>query len=500
MLVIVALMAIVLFGAAALAVDVSLQTHTRRTLQNWTDAAALAGARDLPGDATQAVSDALTVVQKNSPWSSSLTWVAQAPVLSCTPSRCVVTDYPGPLGFSEYLVSVSSPPAHPLNPAYSSSNYLEVDVSQRVSNALAGVIGQARSTDAGHSIAYNSGPPGPYQYTFFSKIRAGSGNQVETVVGDAYLGQGFAPQSSGKAGLCVKEIPGPEPNGDSDGDAGGEQDDDLDDQGHVVFATVPPSVGPEPEYDSPCPSGNAGGGIYVQQSAPQPTAPTNCPSGSTPQQGKSTWVCVQPTPAVPNVPAPTPTQPDWCDFTLKHASPPGVYPVAAGCAATLDFSVGDIDCVSLVLRSGSRVKIDNKKSEQYVTSYAFDPAADPQAVAAIGKLAGAHNPLPCPGASTHPEDRSVVWAPDPGAAACTSSSCPTAMSNGSTGCCSDTLFVGTVYLPNQEVLFATNQAMEDVGSVYVGDWEVQSGNHPNPIVTYDAAAAASVAPALRLVE
>ena len=54
--------------------------------------------------------------------------------------------------------------------------------------------------------------------------------------------------------------------------------------------------------------------------------------------------------------------------------------------------------------------------------------------------------------------------------------------------------------PAQQVSFGTNQAMEDVGSVYCGQWNVQSGNHPNPMVSYDANASAPVRPGLRLVE
>jgi len=28
--------------------------------------------------------------------------------------------------------------------------------------------------------------------------------------------------------------------------------------------------------------------------------------------------------------------------------------------------------------------------------------------------------------------------------------------------------------------------MEDAGSIYCGNWQVQSGNHPNPVVSFDA--------------
>ena len=77
---------------------------------------------------------------------------------------------------------------------------------------------------------------------------------------------------------------------------------------------------------------------------------------------------------------------------------------------------------------------------------------------------------------------------------------PVALSKGSKGCCSGKLFVGSIFLPGQQVSFSTNQAMEDAGSVYCGDWHVQSGNHPNPAVSYDAGATPFVAEVLRLVE
>ena len=62
MLILVAMLGIVIFGAAALAVDLSIQTHDRRTLQNWTDTAALAGARDLPGTTSTAQVSAPTAM------------------------------------------------------------------------------------------------------------------------------------------------------------------------------------------------------------------------------------------------------------------------------------------------------------------------------------------------------------------------------------------------------------------------------------------------------
>jgi hypothetical protein len=108
-----------------------------------------------------------------------------------------------------------------------------------------------------------------------------------------------------------------------------------------------------------------------------------------------------------------------------------------------------------------------------------------------------NTPVPtsaCGGAGTN-ADNAVIWAP-----ATTTSPMPVVLSNGSKGCCSDTLFVGSVFLPGQEVSLNSNQSMEAAGQVYSGNWQVQSGDHPNPAVSFDASDIASVAEILRLVE
>jgi hypothetical protein len=63
--------------------------------------------------------------------------------------------------------------------------------------------------------------------------------------------------------------------------------------------------------------------------------------------------------------------------------------------------------------------------------------------------------------------------------------------------------VGTVYIPDGLASTGQNAYWEATGQVITGDWEVQSGNHPNPDVTYSAAASAQqtpVTPTLRLAE
>lgn len=478
-----AVMAIAIIGASALAVDLSVNTFHQRSLQNVSDAAALAGATDLGAQPTstqqkQAVTDALLAIQKNENFPAG--WTGSAVPTACGSGYCENLTY------ANYTVAVSTPPQNARAAVNAGSGNVEVDLTLSARNGFGGVIGAPNSNIAAHSVAHHSGPPAPYGFAFFAKILTGSGNQQETIYGDAFVGNGYSPQSAGKAGLCVYEV------------AGGTQ-------GHVVFGTVPPSTGPEPSYgqtpaSSPCTGGNAKGKLSAEAPAPQSTAPTNCPSPSTPflDTSTGTWLCYLANPAVPNVVAPTIGQGAGttlaCNATVTASTVAGVYGVPANCAVTLDFSSGNINCVSLVLKAGSSVSITNKKGQNYITSYGFNPAGDTVADSDITGL-GATVPASACGGAGNNADNSVIWAPNT-----TVTPMPVALANGTTGCCSDTLFVGSIFLPGQAISFNTNQAMEDAGSVYCGDWEVQSGNHPNPVVSYDAGDTAFIAEVLRLVE
>jgi hypothetical protein len=140
------------------------------------------------------------------------------------------------------------------------------------------------------------------------------------------------------------------------------------------------------------------------------------------------------------------------------------------------------------------VSVKDKKGQNYITSYGFNPVGDTVADADIVAL-GATVPAAACGGAGISADNAVIWAPNT-----TASPMPVALTNGSKGCCSTSLFVGSIFLPGQQISFGTNQALEDAGSVYCGDWQVQSGNHPNPMVSFDAGGTANVAELLRLVE
>ena len=517
--VVTALMATVIFGAMALTVDLSLHTFNQRTLQNVTDAAALAGATDLgriPTSAQQqqGLTDALSTIKQNQNFPSTWTGAASATSASATPcgGGAAITGYTETVIFQAYTVKLSTPPQTAKGSCNVTANDFEVEMYVNVTNNFGAFVGTSNSTVGAHAVAYHPGPPSPYDYTFFSATEVDSGNQVETIAGDAYVGNGYSPQSASKAGLCVGEITEPGLGADTDSDAvPGTQDSDVDDQGHVVFAAVPPTVKAkgtgDPTYGQSTASCPASGQLYAQTTQPASATPPplNCPLGATLGSDSGGNQCVMASPVVPDVLLPTATSAVACGGTVNNSTAAGIYSVGNGCTVNLSFTKGDINCVDLVLGVGSSVNVIDKKGQDYMTSWDYN-ATDAVATAAIGKLP-ATVPPSCPGAAngTSPDVTpthagTCIICAKPSAATCTASSCTTALSNGSTGCCSDTLFIGTVFLPGQQISFSTNQAMEDVGQIYCGFWNVQSGNHPNPIVQHDSGATDFLAETLRLVE
>jgi Flp pilus assembly protein TadG len=508
-------MATVILGAMALTVDLSLHTYNQRTLQNVADAAALAGATDLGitpsgGQQKQGITDALTTVQKNqgfaAGWTGATTWTA------CTNSAGV-SGFCETVTYQNYTVKISAPPQTANGASNSSANDFEVDISVTVANNFGAFVGASNSTVGAHAVAYNSGPPNPYTYTFFSAKQTDSGNQQETITGDAYLGAGYNPQAAnggGHSGLCVYKVA--ETGNDTDGDV--PADNDLDEQGHVVFSTATPSVGIEPSYSqstAPCSASTAG--LNAEASPPVASGST-CPTGSAPGAdlvqpfGYNCWVANPPVPPVTlptcgagtNVPA-ADCHTGVCNQTINSQSS-GIYVVNANgaCTVTLDFSNttpngGNISCVDIVLGAGAQVVVNNKKSNQYVTSYGYN-AGDTTANNEITAIGATHPAASCTGATLPTPNQAydcVICAP-------ATTGNPIGLTNNLTGCCSDTLFIGSVFLPGEEIFFATNQAMEDVGQIYCGYWDVQSGNHPNPTVTHDNGSTTLTAETLRLVE
>ncbi len=312
-LVVAALMAVLIFGALALAVDLGVQTMSQRSMQNISDAGALAGASDLtdtaassPSQQKAAVTDALSAIWKNlgGSWSGPPPAPGSCTVLGLSGYCAIGTEASS--GGGTYTVTVSTPPQNARNTNSNTGfNDLEVDISTKVQNGFASVIGAPASVVGAHAVAYHWGPPGPYDYTFFAAQDTESGNQQESIYGDAFVGDGYQAQSSGHAGLCVYDPAG------------------TTSYGHLIYAVYPPSIGTEPQYGytAACPGGGA---LTAQAPEPQSSSPTNCPAGSSPAPDPNTgvWGCVMPNPPVPDITGANCTGAPWYDASAA---------VAAGC-------------------------------------------------------------------------------------------------------------------------------------------------------------------------
>lgn len=458
LLVMFALMAVVVFGASALAVDLGLQTNDQKRLQNVTDSAALAGAFDIPGPGAlaavqqQAVQDALSTIGTNMRWPAN--WYG---ALS---NGCSGSQYCVSFNYQSVLVDVSTPPKTPQNPQYGDTSHLEVELHQTVTNTISGVIGVPKSIVGAHSVGYHYGPHGAGGWALYSVTTVVSGNQAEAVDGDVYVGTGYIPQSQGKAGICAFELP--------DGS-----------KGHVVFGAPQPPSNPPPKMKEPpgvrygqtpaCPNIGA-----ITQEQPGGA----CPPGVA--WDSSTVLCVANPPVAPPITVQPTVTAALPSCTLSKATLPGVYQVRPAQCPTLnlDYGNGSISCVSLVLDDGAVVNLVNAPK-----------SGPPNSMTAYGSAG-------CPGASSTntaeaTADRSVIWA---------SPTANVTLSQGSNGCCRIYGMTGSVEMPGGTISLGTNAALEILGQATVQNWDVQSGNHPNPAVIYDPANIPDIAEALRIVE
>jgi Flp pilus assembly protein TadG len=217
-LIITALMATLLIGTAALAVDLSVQTGNRRTLQNVTDVAALAGARDLyasgatlgASDQANAISDALLTVQRDMQWPDN--WATNATACSGFPPAAFATyrlsGQCTQVPYGNYTVTVSTPPMSPRDLADMDPHDVQVDMTQSSPNGLAGIIGFTSSQQGGHAVASHMPAGTTMDFALFSNTYANAGNYNEVVHGNVYANRAVVPQSSGLSTFCVVNTTG----------------------------------------------------------------------------------------------------------------------------------------------------------------------------------------------------------------------------------------------------------------------------------------------------
>ncbi len=106
-----AIMMVAMLGMTALVTDVGNWYITRRALQNAADAAALAGSDDLPGNAAQAQTDALTYINANASGAShtiTTPYNSNSSDIKVTVTKTVGGIFGGVLGLSSQTVSASA--------------------------------------------------------------------------------------------------------------------------------------------------------------------------------------------------------------------------------------------------------------------------------------------------------------------------------------------------------------------------------------------------------
>jgi hypothetical protein len=523
------LMAVVILGAGALAVDLSLQTHERRSLQNVSDAAALAAAQDLadPTAASaqasriSAVTNAIKVLHTELgfpiPNSNYATQFATGGTCSGGGSVC----YADNVSAGEYVFSVDTPPKTADSYGQSAYNadghYVEVTLRRTNGNAgFGGVVGQPTGTVGAHSIAYHQVPGTAFGFALWANTVVSTGNEIENVTGDAYAYRNINPQSQGHAGFCVSK------NSDGSG-------------GHLVLGS--------PQYPDALPSPDPASG-QVQQYLLSPNAndpdvvkfvsscstassgqiaqeaPAGCPSSvqgvtlgsGTYSDSTYTRACV----AKPAVTAPLLTGPTdntsssnalcapsianggsfapgyysctgagQTAITVHHTMAQGVYHVKHNASASADVVIDGTavsadpaaaNCptsgyqtymcgVTFVLEAGAVINLSGNSSTAVITPY--NPAG--------GSLNDGkypvYSPLGTSGASINVSNNGATLA-----------------------------MSGSVYIPGGSVNIGQNAYLYIQGQAIVNVWNVQSGNHPNPDVFWDGSRLASENEVIRLVE
>ena len=286
------------------------------------------------------------------------------------------------------------------------------------------------------------------------------------MVGTTYAGQNIHLQASGKSSFCAQTLP--------DGT-----------QGYVVFGS--------PQY----PALNNGTVQYNQGHGASPivtnapnctTSPpaggvnemaSGCPPGMT---GAATDANINACVANPAVAAPNLAPPSLSGMVnIPGCSDPpltpGIYKVSTAlCPGGLSFGASaDFTCITFYLPDGAGITFSGKGSYTMTGNKAWGPGC--AGYVSTGNVNDGKYPIYAPGRTTPTitvTKIGTVYAP-----------------------------VGTVFIPDGTASTDTNASWEATGQVITGDWEVQSGNHPNPDITYSAANNAQqnpVPPTARLTE
>jgi Putative Flp pilus-assembly TadE/G-like len=536
-----ALFFVVLIGAMAIATDLSVSTHYKRSLQNVTDAAALAGARLLPAapalaDEDAATIEALTLVHNSFPWTP-IGGGSLIPTPDCLGTQCSITvcggmtstvpsctDTVNPPNGTQFVLTVNAPPlTAKVGTDNGKINDIEVVMHQKSGAFFTGLFGSSLDQDGAQSVAYHFAANQPFPFALFSSTVIGDGNSPEVIAGNVYASRYLSPQSGGKAAICAAPW--------------------VDGQGasHNGFIVIGAPQAPDAGYANDGQSGNSAVGpkadpITLAQNCGTASLPlvgagvvamsgnpangSDCQAAYPGNNGSATVVydsidrACEANPAItppsvavpPNIPVYGPAQ-TYCGHSglVAGVYQPGEYKCSSGTSLTIDAQmkpgIYEIDAVDTskspcdVLMDGSTPSTlavpAGAGAPSGVTFYLKGGAAicsNPASTTTINQTA--YN-----SGSNQPGDgRYAVLSDNVGSPSIN-------MSTAGGGSTSGTWSVaGVIWLPTGTVFISNKDALVDSGQVIVNTWNDKSGNHQNPSVSYNAGLAPPQHEVLQLAE
>lgn len=514
----VAIFALLLMATMALAADLGVTTAYKRSLQNVTDAAALAGAKQLPAtpvlsDEQKATQVALQVVHNSFPWvtGGGSWWTplitagtvsgSQVSVTVCagmtTTVPCTATVSQGTA--TPFVLTVNAPPLATNIAQYVGLNSdVEVIMHQQAGTYFAGFVGQGPNQDGAQSIGHHFAPNQPFPFALYSNTAILAGNQGETIAGNMYAGRYLAPQDNGLAGICAAPSTNPVTGVTSPG---------------YIFLGYPQQDDGTPPYQNDgqstsrgdpivdgttCPAGSGVVGMSGNNltAAGCAGALTGNASGSALTFDAADGAC-EANPAIQPPQVPTPSPPSYAgtvcntqglsggiyqpgeytcpnqgtSLAIDHPMAPGIYEVDAGsrsggCDVTMDGTITSLPGVTFYLKGGAGMCI-----------------TIPSGVT----IAETPN-------TTQGDGRTVVYSDGVGNPSITLNQSGLGSTSGVWS------ITGVIWLPSGTVTINNKSALEDQGQIIVNTWNDQSGNHLNPSVSYNASLALSQKEVLQLAE
>lgn len=516
----------VLLSLTAMAVDLSVQTHFRRDLQNVADAAALAGAHHLStAPVTQAeraagVQDAIRVLHNRLQWPlGGVTVTAYAQSLTggaagCSGSTaCSVTFTAG-----ADKVTVSTPPVTARLAAYDGdSQYLEVNVHQGSYAGIGASVGLLPGNSGAHAVAYHFASGQPFGFALYADSYAQDSNYNQIISGTVYAYRSFQPQSNGQSATCAQggsivlgdpqaphALPSPDPAAGQPQQAGTRA------ASLTFLGDCSTAGGGEVAQTAAegCPATVQGMSLTPANSyVDDPSFTQTLPPGVT--SVGTTRACVAfPAISPPDLGAPTLDgnaqtygcsgtrgltggvyQPGiyTCGLTVDHPLAPGVYEIVHDAALSSDVTVSQA-----VTGSCSGADAATYDVCLYGVTFYLQQNGGAGATMYVGKGGGINARVTpyLPSGSSNPNDgRYPIYAPRGVTAQLTVDKNKTLLA-----------LQGTVYMPSGSTSITSNADMAIDGQAIVSSWVNQGGNHPSPRITFDSGTTAQQREMLRLVE